>query len=344
MKKIIGLIIISVSLLMIVFTGCGRNQLLTGTESSGIQTFPEMADMESTLSELAALLPKAMEDSELATIIRNEADRNRNDEPYALWSKIADIPTPSGITLRAKIQQVQLNRTLGKTTADAQAFTTSLDSIEYLQVYIHDFEDWVGTKTIPVTFVPLTINDIDVTTLTLFDSTGNQSLLELDNTAPDYPIIVVGLNEGPHNENIGLNKITSARTEIMDKMYLIDDKEPWFKGKAEIYMVSAGTREYYHKKRAVELEDVNHEGNWYNRDYNLFEWETPYWGDYVGVGVIERDGCCRDYTVTILHENYEARVSATGNDDFIGRILSVEYNHPNPHRYEPGDVKFYLKY
>lgn len=303
-----------------------------------------MENIEKVLADLAVLLPEAIADPDLAEIIWNGANANKNDEPYALWSKIADIPTPSGITFRTKIQQIQLNRTLGKTTADAQAFTTSLDSIEYLQVYIHDFDDWDGTETIPATFVPLTIDDIDVTELILFDSTGNQTLLELNKAEPEYPIMVVGLYEGPHETNISLNKATTARTEIMDKMYLINDKEPWFKGKAEIYMVSAGTREYYHKKRAVELEDVNHQGSWYNRDYNLFEWETPYWGDYVGVGVIERDGCCRDYTVTILHENYEARVSATGNDDFIGRILSVEYNHPNPHRYEPGDVKFDLKY
>ena len=100
----------------------------------------------------------------------------------------------------------------------------------------------------------------------------------------------------------------------------------------------------WNKKCAVELVDVNHDGSHlYGRDYNLFEWDTNYWGDYVGVGVIERDGCCRNYSVSITSENYSAKVSATGNDDFVGRVYSVEYDHPNPHLYEPDDVKFKLK-
>jgi hypothetical protein len=235
---------------MIWFIGCEDVTTTTNDEpEQTVQTFPEMASLEQTLSDFAELLPEALTDPGLAKIVWNEAKANEQDEPYALWSRIADVPTPSGVTLRSKIQDIKLKRSRGKVSVGAQSFTSSLDDVEYLQVYIHDFEDWDSTSTLPTTFTPLTINDIDVTELTLYDSLGNTTVLEVDTIPPAYPIAVVGLNEGmamegefgSNNRMGSLGKTTVEQTVRITKIKLKKSAwryEPWFYGKnAEVYFV-----------------------------------------------------------------------------------------------------------
>ncbi len=59
---------------------------------------------------------------------------------------------------------------MGKVAAETESFTSSLDDVEYLQIYIHAFELWDSTEAIPTTFTPLTIDDMDVTELTVYDT------------------------------------------------------------------------------------------------------------------------------------------------------------------------------
>jgi hypothetical protein len=224
-------------------------------ESSEIRTFPEMAEMEQTLADLAELLPEALTDPGLAKIVWREAKANEEDEPYALWSRIADVPTPSGVTLRSKIHDIKLKRSRGKVSVGAESFTSSLDDVEYLQVYIHDFEDWDSTSTLPTTFTPLTINDIDVTELTLYDSLGNTTILEVDTVGPVYPIAIIGINEGmvledEINHSLQfLGKTTSLATPGYYP-YITQFKakkhpkhyEPWYAGVAEVYWIANVTK------------------------------------------------------------------------------------------------------
>jgi len=207
-----------------------------------------MAELEQRLSGFADVLPEAFTDPELAKIVYREAKSNEMDEPYALWRKIADKPTPAGVTLRSKVQNIMLKRSRGKTSAEAQSFTSVLDETDYLQVYIHGFEEWDSTEVIPATFTPLTINDIDVTELTLYDSLGNTTILKVDTIPPAYPIAVVGLNEGMAMENEfgsnnrtgSLGKTTGEPTIRITKIKLKKSAwryEPWFHGKnAELYI------------------------------------------------------------------------------------------------------------
>ena len=174
----------------------------------------DLAEMEQTLENFASVLPEALTDPELAKIVYDEAKSNEEDEPYALWSKIADRPTQGGKTLRKEIQNVLTKRSLGK-KVDAEKFTTAMDEVEYLQVYIHDFEDWDGESAIQTTFTPLTINDVDVIELTMYDSLGSTYTLELDTIPPDYPIAIVGINESMTiNEELGSTYTDSTLGKI----------------------------------------------------------------------------------------------------------------------------------
>ena len=91
--------------------------------------------MDVRLEEFASVLPEALTDPELAKIVYDEAKRNEEDEPYALWSKIADKTTKSGKTLRKEIQNVLMKRTLGKTMS-AEQLTTAMDEVDYFKLYM----------------------------------------------------------------------------------------------------------------------------------------------------------------------------------------------------------------
>ncbi|MDO9548958.1 MAG: hypothetical protein Q7J65_08365, partial [Candidatus Marinimicrobia bacterium] len=148
----------SLIVLVLVIVACTQKEPISvDSPEDNQETFMNLAEMEHTLVNLASVLPEALTDPELAKILYDEAKRNEEDEPYALWSKIADKPTKNGVTLRKKVHNVLKKRSLGK-SANAESFTSAMDGVDYLQVYIHDFEDWKGESPLPSTFTPLTIN------------------------------------------------------------------------------------------------------------------------------------------------------------------------------------------
>ncbi len=209
-------------------------------------TFMNLAEMEQTLENFASVLPEALTNPELAKIVYDEAKRNEEDEPYALWSEIADKTTKSGKTLRKEVQSVLAKRSLGK-KVDAESFTSAMDEVDYLQVYIHDFEDWDGASSIITTYTPLTVDDMDITEITVYDTLGQPVILDVsdDEWEPDYTIAVVGLNEsallsnGTDNSADGFAKLSKATADegiYCRKIYVrkVRSMEPWHKGKGEM--------------------------------------------------------------------------------------------------------------
>ena len=236
--------LVGIMSILITINACVNEPPPGGTDETNIiTTFPEMAGKEEVLVDLANVMPAVMRNPELAKVVYDAAKIHEEDEAYALWSEIADKPTQSGKTIRQAIQQIQANR---KTTSS----TTSLfDSLDYLQVYIHAFELWDGVSEMLVTFTPLTINDVDVTELTLYDEDGNETILDIDTTnIPDYPIAIIGLNESAAMADemglqapTGINQKTSTDQTIRITKLNLDRSawayEPWWYGKAEIYFV-----------------------------------------------------------------------------------------------------------
>jgi hypothetical protein len=160
-------------------------------------------------------------------------------------------------------------------------------------------------------------------------------------TEPDYPVIVVGINE-----RIEYNKATIVQTtdkiiaktaevrqseEILDSIRIAIDGEGWPNGDPEIYIVAAGTNTTWDRRERVNLASVNKINKWYPIDGALFSWETKYWGTHTGYGVLEYDPDGYNYSVTILSEDVEVEVKkkSDGNDEFIGNISSIPYDHTN---------------
>lgn len=200
------------------------------------------ADMEEVLRTLAMALPGIMEDEELSEVIYKEVNINIEDEAYSLWSEIANKSTSSGKTLR-KALDTQLTNSLGK----VRGFTITTESFDLnnlLQVYIHNFNKWNGKDQLPVTYEPLTINDLDVTELEVFEPNGKSYMMDVSKKdwEPDFPIAIVGLNESLPNDYI-VNNVIGKPSSTMDTDGIYWDKiwvkkvrhlEPWHKGKAEM--------------------------------------------------------------------------------------------------------------
>lgn len=169
-------------------------------------------------------------------------------------------------------------RSLGKLT-DAEGTTSAMDEVDYLQIYIHDFENWDGKTVPPSTFTRLTVNDVDVTELTLYDTLGSAHIIEVDTIPPEYPIMVVGINESMNfsssltDSSSSLGKITSGQTITISQIKLdrsAMDYEPWWKGKAELYF-------------RVYDKEASDDDRWYvgylspdgdHKSYQCWKWKT----------------------------------------------------------------------
>jgi hypothetical protein len=133
----------------------------------------------------------------------------------------------------------------------------SIDEIEnvpLLQISLPvNFEKWDGEEPILVAYTPLTIDDIEVEEIYAYDSEGNEHVLDAK-TPPDFPVIIVGLNErvedgnyAYRNDNVSFSKTTLAHFDFqlphpgiahnlmkVQDLQVEHDCEPWYKGKAEV--------------------------------------------------------------------------------------------------------------
>lgn len=156
-----GIPILLSSMTMLFFT-CDDNDMsrVDQPETKSLYLV-DWSEVESNEKILSSVLPKVLEEKDLANIIYNEAsNKDTTDDEYALWDVVADIETSSGNTIRHEVQSVLVDR--GHSHNEAIDFTASLDAIDYLQFYIYNFSLWNGDTTIESSWAPLTIDDVNI--------------------------------------------------------------------------------------------------------------------------------------------------------------------------------------
>ena len=149
-------------------------------------------------------------------------------------------------------------------------------------------EKWNGVEPIKVGFNPITEEDTSVTSIQAFD--GQLNVFELDaKNEPDYPIVIFGINEreGYDSDDGGhsLSKISSNLSYQINHFRLMDDKEPWFKGKPEIYI-------RINKGRKIHFRKVNKEKTYYSWNHSWLPkqiYVTSYYNDEIFIDVWEDD-------------------------------------------------------
>ncbi|MDD5231480.1 MAG: DUF3103 family protein [Candidatus Marinimicrobia bacterium] len=299
---------------------------------------------EVLLKYFAMAVAKSLKHPEICQTLKKKIGEKFDGDYDALWDHIKNKRI-SGRDLRVLVNSRFSERTRNVLPIE------KIEEVPLLQVALPvNFENWDGESTILVAYTPLTIDDMEWKEIYAYDADLKEYILDA-NTEPDFPVMVAGINERNKfvlNSYIAKTSdiMTEYRTEIMDKIKILDDHEPWTSGDPEIYIVSAGTREQQGMYNRVNLTHVNDENHWYYTDVNLFEWNTITWGNYTGYGVLEYDPNGYNYEVTVLEENLKVKIKekSDGNDDYLGCVNSVGYDENSGTQYDFGDVKMVLKY
>ncbi|MBU4445250.1 MAG: DUF3103 domain-containing protein [Candidatus Marinimicrobia bacterium] len=303
---------------------------------------------EIRLKYFAEALAKTLSNPGACRLLKQEIGKKFDGDYDVLWETVKD----ENISDKGKFRKLISDR-LG----EGRGSFLSIDEIEnvpFLQISLPvNFEKWDGEKPILVAYTPLTIDDMEWKEIYAYDADMKEYILDAK-TPPDFPVMVVGINERIEYNRMTLDqtkekifsKTTTVRQseEILDSIRISIDGEGWLSGDPEIYIVSAGTKSLYDRKERANLTSVNKINKWYTIDAALFNWETEYWGDHTGYGVLEYDPSGYNYSVSILTENVQVKVKNESNDDFIGNIYSIPYTHTNGAIWLFDDVKMGLSY
>ena len=179
-------------------------------------------------------------------------------------------------------------------------------------------------------------------------------------TPPDFPLIVVGINErcDPKTKeliyediNNILGKIIATHTDIvLDHVYLVDDGEPFTRGAPEIFCLlanSEGIANRYNMYSEWKGWGTNH--SWHHVDLHMLEWHNEY-SETFGISFYEYDGNGSTVTYTMGYydedtgSNVQINFSIKSGDDNLGTTSFHKEDAPrtksNP--YTTGSVRFVI--
>ena len=124
----------------------------------------------------------------VGTHLRNEIGKKFDGDYDVLWETVQGSDFPGS------------GRLSGLVAGQLQALNSivSMEEIEevpLLQIALPvGFSDWDGETPILVAYIPLTINDVDLTEIYAYDSAGEEHILD-GQVPPEFPVMVIGINE-----------------------------------------------------------------------------------------------------------------------------------------------------
>jgi len=146
------------------------------------------------LREIAQGLAALLGDAQVRRTVKEQVGQKFDGDFDVLYRDIANHQVGRALTFRQALgSAVGKVQKRGAAVVDLDAFASSLPQ---LQISIPvGFQDWDEEKSAPlVAFVPLGIADDDLREIEAFDTAGRRYLLDAQ-TEPDFPVVVVGLNE-----------------------------------------------------------------------------------------------------------------------------------------------------
>ncbi|WP_162602284.1 DUF3103 family protein [Nocardioides daejeonensis] len=278
-----------------------------------------MTDVEvnRSLEHLARRLATAVEDREIRDSIYRTAGQRFDGDANVLLSTL--------------MRDSNFSEKIAESREARAELVSMAAAIPRLQVAIPEhFDSWNPATYIPlVAFFPEGVDDTTLKTITAYDSTGKAVRLDAQAT-PKHPVIVVGLNERVGDgEGIGawptpspdgevpLQATAAAKYSVdIVLVELIDDKEPWAKGDAEISM----------RAKSKGCSGTNYQDyNWEHLNDSGDDW-APEGGRNLGTtrcDVVfywwEDDGGSFDYTLS--YGGFGLDVHMDDSDDLIGGKL-----------------------
>lgn len=237
---------------------------------------------EVRLKYFAKGIAKLLNDPEIGAYLKDEIGKQFDGDYDALWETIAE----KEFAQKGKFKNIL--KGLYQPDIDMIA---QFNSVPLLQVSapVH-FDKWDVDEPLLVAYDPITKDDMEWEEIEAFDTDGKKYKMDAK-SAPDFPVIVVGLNErinpttgkfysfadtpagghtilakAPPGGGGGNGGGGSSYDLRIVHFRLMDDHEPWYKGDAEIYTKtrefdtseSWTTTHFTHVNKEVLYLDENH--------------------------------------------------------------------------------------
>ena len=227
---------------------------------------------EVRLKYFAKGIAKLLNDPEIGAYLKEEIGKQFDGDYDALWETLAD----QEFAKKGKFKNIL--RKLYNTNID---MIDQFNRIPILQISAPvNFEKWDVDVPLLVAYDPITTDDLEGETITSFDGFDKKYMLDAKNE-PDFPIIVVGLNEridpktkkliSSTNSHFGKSMAVEVNADMrIDSVRVLNDREPWHKGKPEIYYIFVnGDTELY--KTYYDFFDAD-DDDWYDFDKRIMYW------------------------------------------------------------------------
>ncbi len=162
---------------------------------------PENRSPNLALREIAQGLASMLGDVQVRRTLKEQVGKKFDGDFDVLYRDLANGPAGSGQTFREALGSAvgKVRKSEGRLTG-GRAVLGDLDNLASalprLQISIPvGFESWNAEESaLLVAFVPMDVADEDLVEVEAFDVAGRRHLLDVL-TAPDFPVVVVGLNE-----------------------------------------------------------------------------------------------------------------------------------------------------
>ena len=327
--------------------------------SDGDETSAWSATQTSVIERMAKSMAKALANPVARESLYEEAAERFTGDTEALYTRLAS-------------KRIGGTPWENRLNVDARPEDT-----ERLHFYVYGIE-YSSLDHVPL--VAVAVEDENAAVLTAFDAQGNEYELDAQ-IPPTQTVVVVALNEridenGEPREFVDIRSVphyladapggggggggggrgptggsrVSPHAETMERIYLIHDNEPWFKGDPEIMMQMNVMAWPSLAAWRGSFRDVNDERRWYHVDRFLFNWyldpeEEPDI-DYSSAAAImwwEEDGGDL-VTVEVKYQWKEGReitftFTLRDGDDQMGSVL-INFADSLDTVYNTGDIKW----
>lgn len=276
-------------------------------------------EINQSLDAAAKLLASAVTDAQLRGEIRDGAAQRFDGDTNVLWKTLRTQPGVRGVLASTG------NREQSRQPVDALRRIDELAAgIPRFQVAVPvKIDSWDPANYTPlVAYMPEGVDDTTLETVKAYDASGKAYELDAQ-VEPSVPVIVLGLNErtddagdllqGEQTSPQATAALAASYAVRMVKVHLINDKEPWAKGDAEIALraksVGCGGTAY----TDYNWSSLNNDEDW---------WYGPRYLGSTTCDVVfywwEDDGSNFDFTLS--YKGISLNVQMDDGDDLIGGI------------------------
>lgn len=303
------------------------------------------AEIQANLSRLAPIFAKTLaEDKTLKEVLGTEVAKKFDDDYDVLFDAIAGKVNSKGEPFVHALAQ----------RGEDVSIQALADSIPYLNLCIPvHFDQW-ETYTGPIYVIPLRydIDDMAIESLPGYDAQGNVKMFDMS-TPPDYPVVVLGINERVHRmisqpqkttlpevRTLAADDGTLNHDEYLRGIYLTKTNDPWPWSGSEVYALYAvGENEWAIKQP---YSNVTESGKWYYYNSVIFYYDnTPnhmYWKmelweedfDFGSISYSVTGGFNWNNELFHIKADFSSSAGITAADDSFGNTQIYFYHAPKP--------------